>query len=319
MVYYDYWKKLHVSCNIFGKENAMVKLAGAFTALVTPLKDGGAVDYDGWRRLIEFQLAEGIDGLVPLGTTGETPTLEDDEEAELIRIVVEVVKGRVPLVVGAGSNSTKSMLFYAKRARDLGADAALIATPYYNKPNDSGLLKHFEAAASVGIPVVIYNIPGRTGRNIPTALMKELMRLPGIIGVKEASGDINQIGEVIDAAAKIRPDFQVTSGDDGLVLPVMALGGVGVVSVVSNLIPKRIAEFTRTLLRGDYAAGRLQHFELLPLFRAAFVETNPVPIKAAMQMANIPVGPVRPPLGPLAPASEKLLRETLVNLKIIAG
>jgi 4-hydroxy-tetrahydrodipicolinate synthase len=297
----------------------MVKLAGAFTALVTPLKDDGAVDYDGWRRLIEFQLAEGIDGLVPLGTTGETPTLDDDEEERLIRIAVETVKGRVPLVVGAGSNSTKSMLFYVKRARDLGADAALIATPYYNKPNDSGLLGHFEAAASAGIPVVIYNIPGRTGRNIPTALMKELMRIPGIIGVKEASGDINQIGEVIDAAAKIRPDFQVTSGDDGLVLPVMALGGVGVVSVVSNLIPKRIAEFTRTLLRGDYAAGQLQHFALLPLFRAAFVETNPVPIKAAMQMAQIPVGPVRPPLGPLAPASEKLLRETLVSLKIIAG
>jgi 4-hydroxy-tetrahydrodipicolinate synthase len=297
----------------------MVKLAGAFTALVTPLKDDGAVDYDGWRRLIEFQLAEGIDGLVPLGTTGETPTLEDDEEERLIRIAVEVVKGRVPLVVGAGSNSTKSMLFYVKRARDLGADAALVATPYYNKPNDSGLLGHFEAAASAGIPIVIYNIPGRTGRNIPTALMKELMRMPGIIGVKEASGDINQIGEVIDAAAKIRPDFQVTSGDDGLVLPVMALGGTGVVSVVSNLIPKRIAAFTRTLLHGDFAAGRLQHFALLPLFRAAFVETNPVPIKAAMQMAQISVGPVRPPLGPLAPASEKLLRETLVSLKIIAG
>jgi 4-hydroxy-tetrahydrodipicolinate synthase len=145
------------------------------------------------------------------------------------------------------------------------------------------------------------------------------MRIPAVIGVKEASGDINQIGEVIDAAAQIRPDFQVTSGDDGLVLPVMALGGVGVVSVVSNLIPKRIATFTRTLASGDYAAGRRLHFELLPLFRAAFVETNPVPIKAAMNMANIPVGPVRPPLGPLSAASEKLLRETLVSLKIVGG
>jgi 4-hydroxy-tetrahydrodipicolinate synthase len=297
----------------------MVSLAGTFTALITPLKDDGAVDYDGWRRLIEFQLEEGIAGLVPLGTTGETPTLEDDEEERLIRIAVERAGGKVPLVIGAGSNSTKSMLFYAKRAKDLGADAVLIATPYYNKPNDSGLLKHFEAAASVDIPIVIYNIPGRTGRNIPTALMKELMTLPQVIGVKEASGDINQIGEVIDAAAKIRPGFQVTSGDDGLVLPVMALGGTGVISVVSNLIPKRMTDFTGALCRGDYAEGRRLHYELLPLFRAAFVETNPVPIKAAMNMAHLPAGPVRPPLGPLSATSEKLLRETLIGLRIIAA
>jgi 4-hydroxy-tetrahydrodipicolinate synthase len=297
----------------------MVSLAGTFTALVTPLKDDGAVDYDGWRRLIEFQLEEGIAGLVPLGTTGETPTLEDDEEERLIGIAVKTVGGKVPLVIGAGSNSTKSMLFYAKRAKDLGADAVLIATPYYNKPNDSGLLKHFEAAASVDIPIVVYNIPGRTGRNIPTALMKCLMKLPQVIGVKEASGDINQIGEVIDAAAKIRPDFQVTSGDDGLTLPVMALGGTGVVSVVSNLIPKKMTAFTDALRRGDYTEGRRLHYELLPLFRTAFVETNPVPIKAAMNMAGLPVGPVRLPLGPLSTASEKLLRETLAGLRIIAG
>jgi 4-hydroxy-tetrahydrodipicolinate synthase len=291
----------------------MVKLAGTFTALITPLKDDGAVDYDGWRRLIEFQLEEGVAGLVPLGTTGETPTLDDDEEERLIKIAVGTVKGKVPLVVGAGSNATKSMLFYTKRAKDLGADAVLIATPYYNKPNDSGLLKHFEAAASAGIPVVVYNIPGRTGRNIPAALMKELMRMPQIIGVKEASGDINQIGEIIGIASKIRPGFQVISGDDGLTLPVMALGGTGVVSVVSNLIPRAMTAFTDALARGDYAEGRRRHFELLPLFRAAFVETNPVPIKAAMNMAGLPAGPVRLPLGPLSAASESLLRETLAG------
>jgi 4-hydroxy-tetrahydrodipicolinate synthase len=283
------------------------------------LKDDGAVDYDGWKRLIEFQLEQGVAGLVPLGTTGETPTLDDDEEERLIRIAVETVKGRVPLVVGAGSNSTRSMLFYTRRAKSLGADAVLIATPYYNKPNDSGLLKHFEVAASVDVPIVVYNIPGRTGRNIPTALMKELMRFPQIIGVKEASGDINQIGEVINAASKIRPDFQVISGDDGLTLPVMALGGTGVVSVVSNLIPQKMTAFTDALARGDYAEGRQRHFELLPLFRAAFVETNPVPIKAAMNMAGLPAGPVRPPLGPLSVASETLLRETLSDLRIVAA
>jgi 4-hydroxy-tetrahydrodipicolinate synthase len=297
-------------------EYIMVQLKGALTALVTPLHDDGTVDYDGWRRLIGFQLAEGINGLVPLGTTGETPTLEDSEEEKLLQIAVEAAGGKVPLIVGAGSNSTKSMLHYVKRAKDLGADAVLIATPYYNKPNDSGLLRHFETAASAGLPVVVYNIPGRTGRNIPPALMKELMRIPQIIGVKEASGDINQIGDIIDAAAKIRPDFQVISGDDGLTLPAMALGATGVISVVSNLIPKRIAAFTSAILRGDVEEGKRLHFELLPLFRAAFVETNPVPIKAAMNMLKLPAGPVRPPLGPLAPASEKILRETLAALKI---
>ncbi|MDR0638018.1 MAG: 4-hydroxy-tetrahydrodipicolinate synthase [Spirochaetaceae bacterium] len=297
----------------------MVKLAGTFTALITPLKDDGTVDYDGWRQLIEFQLEQGVAGLVPLGTTGETPTLDDDEEERLIRIAVGTVKGKVPLVVGTGSNSTRSTLFYTRRAQSLGADAVLITTPYYNKPNDSGLLKHFEAAAAVDVPIVVYNIPGRTGRNIPATLMKELMQFPQIIGVKEASGDINQIGEVIDTASKIRPDFQVISGDDGLTLPVMALGGTGVISVVSNLIPQKMAAFTGVLARGDYAEGRRLHFELLPLFRATFVETNPVPIKAAMNMAGLPAGPVRPPLGPLSVASEKLLRETLVGLRVVAA
>jgi 4-hydroxy-tetrahydrodipicolinate synthase len=297
----------------------MIPLRGAFTALITPLQADGTVDYDGWKRLIDFQLAAGIDGLVPLGTTGETPTLEDDEEEKLIRLVVAAAKGKAPLVVGAGSNSTKSMLFYTRRAKDLGADAVLIAAPYYNKPNDSGLLGHFEAAAAVDIPIVVYNVPGRTARNIPAALMKRLMHIPQIIGVKEASGDINQIGDVIDAASQIRPDFQVISGDDGLTLPVMALGGTGVISVVSNLIPQKIAAFTRALTSGDYAEGRRAHFELLPLFRAAFVETNPVPIKAAMNMAKLPAGPVRLPLGPLSPASETLVRSTLTRLNIIAG
>jgi 4-hydroxy-tetrahydrodipicolinate synthase len=163
----------------------MLSLRGAFTALVTPMKDGGEVDYDGFRRLIQFQLEEGIDGLVPLGTTGETPTLEESEEEKLIRIAVGEVGGKVPLVIGTGSNSTKSMLEYTKRAKDLGADAALVVTPYYNKPNDSGLLAHFEAAAGVGIPIVVYNIAGRTGRNIPAPLMEKIAAIPGIAGVKD--------------------------------------------------------------------------------------------------------------------------------------
>jgi 4-hydroxy-tetrahydrodipicolinate synthase len=298
----------------------MTQFRGAFTALITPMKENGDVDYEGFRRLIDFQIEGGIDGLVPLGTTGETPTLEDDEEERLIKIAVEEVRGRVPLIVGSGSNSTKSMAGYTKRAKDLGADAALVVTPYYNKPNDEGLIRHFEAAAAVGIPVVIYNIASRTGRNIPAPLIERLSRIPGIVGVKEASGDINQMGDIIrDTAGPRRAegrDFTVLSGDDALTLPLIALGGDGIISVVSNLIPGKVAALARACLSGDFAEGRRLHHELLPFFRAAFVETNPVPIKAAMAWAGLPAGPARLPLGPLSKNSEALLRKVVTEMGI---
>jgi 4-hydroxy-tetrahydrodipicolinate synthase len=296
----------------------MAQLRGAYTALITPMKDNGDVDYDGFRRLIGFQLEGGIDGLVPLGTTGETPTLEEHEEERLIKTIVEEVKGRVPIIVGTGSNSTAAMVGYTKRAKDLGADAALVVTPYYNKPNDAGLIRHFEAAAAVGIPIVIYNIASRTGRNIPAPLIERLSRIPGIVGVKEASGDVNQMGDIIrDAAAPRRAgggDFTVLSGDDALTLPLLALGGDGVVSVVSNLVPGKVAALTRAGLSGDFTAARRLHHELLPFFKAAFVETNPVPIKAAMTWAGLPAGPARLPLGPLSGSSEAVLRAAVAGL-----
>ena len=296
----------------------MARFRGAFTALITPMKKNGDVDYEGFRRLIDIQIAGGIDGLVPLGTTGETPTLEDDEEERLIKIAVEEVRGRVPIILGAGSNSTKSMIEYTRRAKDLGADAALVVTPYYNKPNDTGLIRHFEAAASVGIPVVIYNIASRTGRNIPAPLIERLSRIPGIVGVKEASGDVNQMGDIIrDTAEPLRArgrDFTVFSGDDALTLPLIALGGDGVISVASNLIPGKVAALVRSCLSGNFEEGRRLHYELLPFFKAAFVETNPVPIKAAMAWAGLPSGPARLPLGPLSPDSEALLRKAVTEL-----
>jgi 4-hydroxy-tetrahydrodipicolinate synthase len=298
----------------------MAQLKGAYTALITPMKDNGGIDYEGFRRLINFQLEEGIDGLVPLGTTGETPTLEDEEEERLIKILIEEVKGRVPVIVGTGSNSTNSMAGYTKRAKDLGADAALVVTPYYNKPNDAGLIRHFEAAAAVGIPVVIYNIASRTGRNIPAPLIERLSRIPGIVGVKEASGDINQMGDIIrDTAGPRRAegrDFTVLSGDDALTLPLLALGGDGVISVVSNLIPRRVAALTRACLSGNFEDARKLHYELLPFFKAAFVETNPVPVKAAMNWAGLPAGPTRLPLGPLSKDSEAVLRAAVAGLGI---
>jgi 4-hydroxy-tetrahydrodipicolinate synthase len=301
----------------------MKELRGAFTALITPMKDSGDVDYDAWKELINFQIEQGIDGLVPLGTTGETPTLDEDEEEKLIKIAIKEVGGRVPVIIGAGSNSTKHMVLYVKRARDLGADAALVVTPYYNKPNDSGLLRHFEAAASAALPIVIYNIAGRTGRNIPPPLMEEISRIPGIAGVKEASGDINQMGDIIASVALPRRaegrPFYVLSGDDSFTLPLSSLGGDGVISVISNLVPAKVAALTRAALSGDTAQARKLHYELLPLAKAAFIETNPVPIKQAMTWAGLPGGPTRLPLGPLESKNHGPLKAAMKALGFKIG
>jgi 4-hydroxy-tetrahydrodipicolinate synthase len=209
---------------------------------------------------------------------------------------------------------------YTRRAKDLGADAVLVVTPYYNKPNDEGIFRHFEAVAAVGIPVIIYNIASRTGKNISTPLMKRLAEIPGIIGVKEASGDLNQMGDVIREIAVPKEaagqPFAVLSGDDAFTLPLIALGGDGVISVISNLVPAKVAALAKAARAGNYGEARKLHYELLPLTKAAFVETNPIPIKTAVTWAGLPGGPVRLPLGPLSPASEKPLREALEGLGI---
>jgi len=293
----------------------MRNLSGAFTALVTPMKENGDVDYDGFKKLVNFQLEQGIDGLVPLGTTGETPTLDEDEEEKLLRIIVDEVKGAVPIIAGTGSNDTKHMVLYTKRAKDLGADAALVVTPYYNKPNDDGLYRHFQAAAAVGIPIVVYNIASRTGRNIPTPLMEKIAGISGIVGVKEASGDLNQMGDVLQNIALPRKGganpFYVISGDDSFTLPLVSLGGDGVISVISNLVPARVKALVKACLSGDFKEGRRIHFELLPLMKTAFIETNPVPIKAAMSWAGLPAGPARLPLGKLDTKNEAILKMTI--------
>jgi 4-hydroxy-tetrahydrodipicolinate synthase len=213
------------------------------------------------------------------------------------------------------------MAGYVKRAKDLGADAALVVTPYYNKPNDSGIKRHFEEAAAVGLPVIIYNIASRTGRNIPTPLMEELARIPGIVGVKEASGDINQMGDVIAKIAGPRKGtdnpFWVLSGDDSMTLPLAALGGDGIISVISNLLPKKVHELARACLDGRYEEARRIHYELLPFMKNAFIETNPVPVKTAMGWAGLPAGPVRLPLGPLSPANAEILRKSLTDMGVL--
>ena len=299
----------------------MAEFRGAFTALITPMKDSGGVDYDGFRRFIEFQIAEGIDGIVPLGTTGENPTLDEDEEDRLIAIAVETAKGKVPVIVGTGSNDTKHMVKYTERAKRMGADAALVVTPYYNKPNDDGLFRHFEAAAAVGIPIIVYNIASRTGRNIQTPLLEKISHIPGIIGVKESSGDINQMGDVIREIALPRRteggNFWVLSGDDAMTVPLAALGGDGVISVIANLVPAKVKALVSACLSGDFEKARRIHFELLPFVKAAFIETNPVPIKQAVSWIGLPGGPARLPLGKLSPASEAVLKKAVADLGLI--
>jgi 4-hydroxy-tetrahydrodipicolinate synthase len=278
-------------------------LQGAYTAMITPMLADGSVDYEGFRKNVQFQLEQGIDGLLPLGTSGETPTLTEDEEEKLLQIVLPAVKefnkknGKdVKVMIGAGSNCTRDAVRYVQRAKDMGGDFALVVTPYYNKPSDEGIFRHFEAVSKVGIPIVVYNIQGRTGKNISTSLLQRIADLPNIIGVKEASGSINQMMEVIEKIVARHPDFCVMSGDDGLTLPLMAAGGKGVISVVTNMIPGLMAELVHDCMEGKFDEARKIHYRLQPFFRAAFVDGNPSCIKYAMNVKGIPAGSLRLPL-----------------------
>ena len=292
-----------------------MKLEGVYTALVTPMTADGALDEKALRRLVDAQVQGGVAGLVPVGTTGESPTLDGDECRRVIEIVVEQVHGRIPVIAGAGSNSTAEAIHYSRDARAAGASATLQVAPYYNKPTNQGFLAHFRAIAdAVDLPLIVYNIPGRTGKNIDNATMVELAKHRNIVGVKEASGDI---GQVMDLIARKPADFGVLSGDDNLVLPIMALGGTGVISVVSNLLPGEMSRFVGAALAGDWDAARRMHYELLPLFKAAFIETNPIPIKAALAMKGMITESYRLPMCPLSPASRESLQATLRQMKIL--
>jgi 4-hydroxy-tetrahydrodipicolinate synthase len=302
----------------------MTRLRGTFTALITPFKQDGSLDLEGYRLLVQKQLEAGVTGLIPLGTTGETPTLEDDEELEIIRITVEeaaAVKGRkVPVIVGAGSNATHSAVKYAKRAAAMGADAALVVCPYYNKPTNEGIYLHFKAVCEEGgLPVMVYNIAGRTARNIDTPTLERIAGLPGIIGVKEGSGDVAQMMDVIQRIGRNKPDFCVLSGDDALTLPLMALGGDGVVSVASNIVPGRVSDMVDAALEGDLETARIRHYDLLPLFRGLFIETNPIPIKQAMAWAGLPAGSCRLPLCGMEEANKPKLKAALAAAGIQLG
>ena len=294
---------------------------GAFTALVTPMNADGSVDYDGFRKNVKFQLEQGIDGLVPLGTTAETPTLDErpgNEEDKIIEIVFDEVRKyektsgkKIPIVLGAGSNNTKDAVAYCERAKAAGADAALVVTPYYNKPSKEGIYQHFAACSKVGVPIIVYNIQGRTGLNIPTDLLERIAELPNIVGVKEASGNVSQMMEVIGQIKNKKPDFAVMSGDDSLTLPLMAAGGDGIISVASNLIPSLMHELTAACAAGDFKKAREIHYRLAPFFKAEFCDGNPTSIKYAMNVKGMPAGTVRLPLVEVTDAAKKTIEAAL--------
>ncbi len=287
----------------------MLELTGCGTALVTPFHRHGSLDEESLGRLVRFQIEGGVDFLVACGTTGETPTLDHTEYLAVIRRVMLESGGRVPIVAGVGGNDTRHVAETAREVRTLGVDAILSVAPYYNRPTQDGLYRHFCAVAEAAeLPVILYNVPSRTGSNLEPATVARLAEIPNIIGIKEASGNLEQQMELLRTAPV---GFRVFSGDDSRTFALMALGGAGVISVVSNEAPSRVARLTRLLGEGNYVEARKLHFELLPLFRANFYETNPIPVKAALAMMGLVEEVYRLPMVPMQPDNRDRLKQVL--------
>jgi 4-hydroxy-tetrahydrodipicolinate synthase len=284
---------------------------GVLPAIITPFRRNSAMDVDleGLRSNIEFLIDQGVHGIVPCGSTGESATLSFEEHDRVISETIDVVNGRVPVLAGTGSNNTAEAVSLTKTAKDLGADGVLIISPYYNKPNRSGLVKHYTALADLDIPVVMYNVPGRTGQNLLPDMVIELASHPNIVGIKEASGDINQVSRIIEGT--LDEDFLVISGDDNITLPLLALGGAGVISVAANVEPGRMVSLFEYFCEGDLEMALDIHYELSPLFRAMFIDTNPIPVKKAVELRGMAGGPVRLPLDELDARKTQSLKEVL--------
>jgi 4-hydroxy-tetrahydrodipicolinate synthase len=282
---------------------------GSNVALVTPFRNG-KVDEAKLRELVGFHIEHGTDGIVPCGTTGESPALSHDEHRRVVELAIEAAAGRVPIIAGTGTNSTAHTIELSRHAERAGASAALVVNPYYNKPTQEGLYRHFRAVAeAVAIPVFVYNIQSRTAVNVETDTLARLARdCRNIVGVKEASGSLDQMSQVIAACG---PEFIVLSGDDNLTLPLMAVGGRGVISVIANIVPRETSEMTHAALDGDWKRARDLHYKLFPLARAAFIETNPIPIKEAMAMAGMIEPEFRLPMCRMSDANRERLRAIL--------
>ncbi|MDR1660574.1 MAG: 4-hydroxy-tetrahydrodipicolinate synthase [Desulfovibrio sp.] len=287
-----------------------MRFTGAYTALATPFSDGD-IDEEAYRQFIEWQISEGIDGLVPCGSTGESATMSHEEHAKVIRICVDQAKKRVPVIAGAGSNNTAEAIHLTRIAREAGADAALLITPYYNKPTQDGLFAHYRKIADEvpEMPLIVYNVPGRTGVCINPATMARMFReIPSVTGMKEATADMTYVSEVLELCG---PDLNLLSGDDFTVLPTLMLGGEGVISVTSNIAPRKMATLCAACAGGNLTRARKLHYELNPLNRACFVESNPIPVKTALAVMGKMKADLRLPLVQPSPENQNLIRRTL--------
>ncbi len=302
------------------------KFHGAITALVTPFSatdpggsaSGGtdsSIDETAYKRFIEWQIAQGIHGVVPCGTTGESPTLSEKEHERIIQICVETVAKRIPVIAGTGSNSTAEAVHMTQHAAKVGADAALVVTPYYNKPTPKGIYLHYKAISECAdIPIILYNIAGRTGKNIEPDLMAKLAGIKNIIGVKEASGNLDQMRKIRELCPK---DFLLISGDDGLTLPILSMGGVGVISVASNIVPKDVAELVNAFSKGDKSKAEAINAKLLPLIEALFIETNPIPVKTAAALMGLCSSRMRLPMCEMEEANLAKLKQAMRNYGLL--
>ena len=287
---------------------------GALTALITPFRDG-AVDREALARIVDDQIANGVNGLVPCGSTGESATLSHDEHLEVIKLVIERTRGRVPVIAGTGSNSTAEAIRLTRGAKELGADAALLISPYYNKPTQEGIYQHYRAIAeATRFPLIVYNIPGRTASKIEASTLERLSALPDIAGLKESTGSLDECQEVIRRCGDALPLY---SGDDALTVPLMAVGGIGVISVISNIAPKEWTAMVDAIRRNDWADARRRNYALLPLMRTLFLETNPIPIKAAMAMRGFCTDELRMPLLPMSDGPRQQLRAAMVEAGLL--
>ncbi len=296
----------------------MLKIEGVYPALITPFTRDDEIDKEGLRRLVEYMVEGGVAGIVPCGTTGESATLSHEEHNRVVDEVVDCSK--VPVIAGTGSNNTKEAVEFTKHAADAGADACLLITPYYNKPNVKGLKEHFKRIGdSVEIPLILYNIPSRTGQNVSAGTMVELAaEITNIKGVKEASGDLKQVGAIIRSVAEQGLDFTVVAGDDFLTLPIMSLGGKGVISMTTNVAPWEMTGMVDAMLKGEVEKAKEINIRLFSLFEAMFLETNPIPVKRAAEMMGlVAAGNVRLPLGALSEDNEGKLRKVLEGLGMI--
>ncbi|MCJ9429195.1 4-hydroxy-tetrahydrodipicolinate synthase [Kordiimonas marina] len=282
---------------------------GSITALITPFTEDGQVDADGFQKFVDWQIKEGTHGLVPVGTTGESPTLSHEEHRQVVELCVEAAGGRVPVIAGAGSNNTLEAVELAQHAEKVGAAAALVVTPYYNKPSQAGLIAHFKAIHDAcDLPIIIYNIPGRSVVDMAVETMAELFKLPRIIGVKDATGDMNR---VTDQRAAMGPDFVQLSGEDSTTLGFMSMGGVGAISVTSNVAPKLCSQFQEACLAGDYQTALALHDKLLPLHRAMFMEPSPAPAKYAGSLLGVCSEHVRLPILPVSKSARAIIASAI--------